>query len=233
MIPSYGELLIKSGQKVDFTTPFVRSSQARRVALPVSAMMKSSPNNIFRMIKKGMGDSVGKGDLLAEQKSLFATKQYFSDVQGTIVHIDHEHGTVTIEEKTGNNDTLNCFFTGEVVDIDPQKITLKVQKSHPIALATKARHNGGSVYYLKDTATEYTEDDIVNSYVIAETIDQIQLAKLETLGAHGIILPKKHHGSDALDNLILQDEQDYQHLMTHQFPYVLVDPSLDTLIFYS
>ena len=233
MIPSHGELLIKSGQKVDFTTPFIRTAQARRVALPVSSVMKSSPKNIFRVVKKGVGDTIAQGDLLAEHKTFFSTRQYFSDVPGTIVHIDHEQGTVVIEEQTGSDEMLHCFFTGEIEDIDNQKINLKVQHTHPIALASKARHNGGLLYYLNATTSDFTEADIINNYIVTEMIDTMQMAKLETLGAQGVILPKKQHGMEQLNHLILQNEEDYKHIVTHNYPYCLVTPEQDTIIFYS
>lgn len=233
MIPSHGELLIESGQKVDFTTPFIRTAQARRVALPVSSVMKSSPKNIFRVIKKGVGDTIAQGDLLAEHKTLFSTRQYFSDVPGTIVHIDHEQGTVVIEEHMTSDETLNCFFTGQIEHIDNQKINLNVQHTHPIALASKARHNGGLLYYLNPTTSDFTEDDIINKYIVTEMIDNMQMAKLGTLGACGVIVPKVHRGVEGLDNLVLQNEEDYKHIVTHKYPYCLVTPEQDTVIFYS
>lgn len=233
MIPADGELLIESGQKVDFTTPFIRSKQARRIALPVSQVMKSPPNNIFRVVKKGVGDTIQQGDLLAEHKTMFSTRQYFSDVQGTIMHIDHEQGTVIIEEQTGKDDLLNCFFTGEIENIDSQKINLIVQHTQPIALASKARHNGGSLYYLNALTSDFTEDDIANNYIITDILDHIQMAKLGTLGAQGVIVPKKQHGMEGLDHLVLQNEEDYKHIVTHKYPYCLVTPEQDTIIFYS
>jgi len=233
MIPSDGELLIESGQKVDFTTPFIRSRQARKVALPLSQVMKFSPKDIFHVVKVGVGDTIQRGDLLAEQKLMFSTRQYFSDVPGTIVHIDHEQGTVVIEEQKKSDAIVTCFFTGEVEDVDTQKINLKVKSAHPIALASKARHNGGSLYYLDAETVDFTEDDIVNNYIVTTMLDHIQIAKLGALGAQGVIIPKKQHGMQEVDNVILKHKEDYDHIVTHKYPYCLISPEQDTIIFYS
>jgi hypothetical protein len=195
--------------------------------------MKSSPKNIFHIVKKGVGDVIQQGDLLAEHKTMFSTRQYFSDVPGTIVHIDHEQGIVLIEEQTGSDELQYCFFTGQIEDIDHQKINLNVQHTHPIVLASKAQHNGGSLYYLNTSTSDFIEDDIANNYIVTDMLDHIQMAKLGTLGARGIIVPKKQHGMDSLDNLVLQHEDDYKHIVSHKYPYCLISPEQDTIIFYS
>src|SRR5690606_3961211 len=106
------------------------------------------PDKIFHYLKKVVGDSIKKGDLIAENKSFLSTKQYVSSVEGVIKEIDHITGIIFIELDNGEEEFKYCFFTGEVEAIHDDHIELKVKKAHKVDIQPSDHYIGAPVYYV-------------------------------------------------------------------------------------
>src|SRR5436190_26218 len=98
-----GKLLIKERQRVDFTTPLLRSSESELVTENVVSHLGIKSSEIFLVSRKIVGDQITEGEVIAEKKSFFRIRKFLSPLSGVIKEINHEDGTVTIEtsKKTG------------------------------------------------------------------------------------------------------------------------------------
>lgn len=88
-LPETGECLIKVGDSVDFSTPFVLVNKAVEVQIPIAQKLGIKPDKIFRHLKKFVGEKLAKGDVIAAKKSLFSTQKIHAPSEGLIKEIDH------------------------------------------------------------------------------------------------------------------------------------------------
>ena len=176
--PQSVELLIESGQKVDFSTPFFKKKSKKSIKIPLSDILKFKPEKIFLSLKKVMGDAIKKGDLLAENHSFLSSKQYFSSVDGIIKEIDHLNGTLTVELETDKDHVVSCFFSGEIETIGDDYLELKVDKAHKFEVAETPDYLGAPVFYILDSQNSITEDNIAERCICAVEINPLDHAKI-------------------------------------------------------
>ncbi len=69
-LPQNSTCLLKVGQKVDFETPFFAGRKSEDVTILIAEKMGIPPAKIFTYLKKFVGDTVKKGDILAAKKGL-------------------------------------------------------------------------------------------------------------------------------------------------------------------
>ena len=91
-IPEGSELLIKSGQNVDFETPFIKTNQAAQLKISLAKKLSIPQDKIFRHLQKFVGEPIVKGDVLATKKNFLSTKKVTAPVDGVIKEIDHVEG---------------------------------------------------------------------------------------------------------------------------------------------
>ena len=133
-IPVKERLLIKQGQDVDFTTPLLKKGEQEQKTIPLSELLKISPQKIFLYLKKFVGEEVSRGDLIAEKKGLLDKKQYFSEYDGVLKEIDHEHGNLLITTHVETKRVKNAYFKGRIDEIKKNDVTLAVKEVKKFSL---------------------------------------------------------------------------------------------------
>lgn len=230
-IPEKSKILVESGQKVDFNTPLAHTAKKNIISIPISEMLSFDPQQIFRHITHAIGDQIHKGDILAENKSLFSTRQYLSEVSGVLRDIKHDSGIIAIEQDREENTTINCFFIGEVDGIYDGYLELKVEDVHTTKLQEEAPYFGALIYYL-DPSIAYSDEDLEGVCVFAPEFNELDSVKMEALGAQGLITRTKFVSDGPLHQIILQDEKDFDHIKKMDYHYVLIGHEPMTVIFY-
>lgn len=226
-------ILVESGQQVDSKTPFYKGTHSRKTKVPLAQLLQFAPKDIFHKIKKVVGDRVKRGDLLADHKKMLTTRQYFSEFSGVITEIDHVAGTVTIEAESENENTVFCFFSGEVCAINSDHIELRVKHAERFSVKSLSKQFGGKVYYFSPADT-LDEETIAHSYIfLSEPIDSMVHAKLEALGAKGYITTTPHTYETQLETLILANEADSKQIVHAKHPFMLINADEDTVYFYT
>ncbi len=230
-LPQEAELLIQAGQTVDFSTPLLRKKATSSIRIPLSEILKFQPDKIFMSLKKVVGDVIKKGDLIAENKGMFATKQYFSSVDGVIREIDHITGTMGVELQSDTDSVVTCFFQGEIDTVGDGYIELKVDKAHKLDTQEQREYFGAPVFYIIDVEKPLTEDQIIERIIVGEQINPLDHAKIETLGAKGFIthntLPIK-----GLKQIIVSNKEDLDHVMKEQYPFFVTGVDNRSIYFY-
>lgn len=230
-IPEKAKIVVKPGQKVDFTTPLAEIAEKQMIYIPIAEMMGFDSKNIFHHLKRVIGDQIQKGDVLAEIKSLFTTLQYLSEVSGILREIKHDTGIIAIEQKMNNNQVLNCFFIGEIVEVYDGYLELLVEDVHAVKLQEATPYFGASMYYLNPSG-KYSDADLEGACVFAPEFDPMDTVKMETLGAQGLITKTKIPTETMIHKIVLQDEEDFDHIQKKEYPYVLIGHEPMTILFY-
>lgn len=230
--PQSVELLIASGQKVDFTTPFFRKKSKKNVKIPISDILNFKPEKIFMSLKKVMGDTIKKGDLLAESSSFLSSKQYFSSVDGIIKEIDHLAGTLTVELESDKDHVVTCFFTGEIETIGDDYLELKVDKAHKFEVTETPHYLGAPVFYIGDSKNAITEDNIADRCICAVEIDPLDHVKIETFGAKAFITSATTPKINNLNHIVLSNHEDFDHVLKEQYPFCIMGVDSKSIYFY-
>ena len=231
-IPKEAELLIKSGQTVDFGTPFHRSKGKKVTRIPLAEILGFKPEKIFIVLKKVVGDKVKKGDLLAEHQAMFATKQYLSSVNGIIKEIDHNLGTVTLELDSDNAKLTMCFFSGQVETVAEDYIEVKVKRADKFDTRETKHYVGGPVYYIHKVNEPLTEENIAQKCIFGISINSLDQAKIETLGARAFITHANNPQNISLKKIILQNSDDFEHIQKEKYPFCIMGVDKKSIFFY-
>jgi len=239
-----GELLIKKEESVSFQTPLYNMQTRESVAIPLAKLLNTEPTKIIQSLKKFVGDQIAKGDVIAESVSFMSKKIYTSEYDGVLKEVNHEEGILIIEAGTDNKDVVNCFFVGEVVDIDEQKgksessqhkatIKLKVKSAKEFELKEVTADFGGEVVYCKDPIKAHlTADEVNHKVVVDEKIPSYEQVKYEALGAKGFVsldsLPEESTAHFAK----LATESAFKKISEEKLPFCLVNKIDNKIFFY-
>lgn len=228
-----GDLLIKSGQKVDFSTPLMRKGASETITVNIASHLGIAPADIFLSVKKVVGDEVKGGEVLAEKKTILSVKKFISPREGTVREINHEEGTMVIEVTEQKSETSRCFFTGTIEKITPDQICLKVGTAAEFALAKTDATFGGMIAFLEAAdVTSVTQEKIIDHVIFIPTITPYEQAKIETLGAAGFVTTSSLATDEMPPKAVLSSKQDAAKIKSARLTYCIIDKKNDTLFLY-
>jgi hypothetical protein len=230
--PSGAELLVKAGQMVDFSTPFLKKKGKKSIKIPLSELLHFKPEKIFMVLKKVVGDRIAKGDLLAESKAFLSTKQYMSSVDGLIKEIDHLAGTISIELEGDDDIHTTCFFIGEIDAIHADHLELKVKRAHKLDIKPSSHYLGGEVYYVVDVEKPLTEENVIEKCICGEKINPLDHSKLNALGAKALITNSDPLLQSDIRHFTLQNPGDLEVIMKEHYPFCITGIDGQTIFFY-
>lgn len=231
-IPENSDLLIQTGQRVDFSTPFIQKKGRKKIEIPLAKTLNFKPEKIFLILKKLIGDTVKKGELLAENKAFLSTKQYYAEADGVISEINHHTGSITLEIDTQDSHLLNCFFSGEIAAIHDDFIEVAVKKMRKFELLEPVQKVGGAaIFYLVNQA-QCAEEDVENKFVCTTVIDPLAHIKIEAFGAEGYITDTKKEVPGTIKQIVLQNPEDFQDIHENKYPYCLIGPDYISIYLY-
>ncbi len=229
-IPYDGDraLAIKTGMAVDFNTPLYKGSTKREERIEVASLLAIHPQTIFTHLKKNVGDTVKKGELLAEKKSFFGQKHIVSDLDGVITEVDHIEGIVLLETQS-DEFVETCWFTGTIQAITKTHISLKVGSHQTVEVKHIERDFGGSVWLMHS----HTDNAPASPVALAEKFTTYDIAKLEALGGTGFIATYAFTGETILPHTEFKLKNGYEDAAKLTLPYCITQAHHSTIIFYS
>ncbi|MEO6508851.1 MAG: hypothetical protein ABIO02_02765 [Patescibacteria group bacterium] len=236
-----GELLIKKEDTVSFQTPLYNLQKKESISVPLAKLLGTDPTKIFQSLKKFVGDQVVKGDIIAESASFMSKRSYTSEYDGVLKEVDHQEGILIIEAGSEAQDTINCFFVGEVTDIKEEKsesgmnkatLKLKVKTSKEFELKDVTSDFGGEVVYCDDPIkAKLTADEVCDKVVVDDKVPSYEQVKYEALGAKGFVSvdtlpePTQHFAQ-------LSSEADFKKIFEHKHSYCLINKTDNKIFLY-
>ncbi len=219
------KLLIKSGQKVDFETPLDKEKNIEEATILISSRLGVSPDKIFRFITKFVDETIHKGDIIAQKKSMFGQTKIHSEYEGILKEINHKDGSIVLQIQSEKSQTHKAFFKGEVSQIVKDEIHLKIEKLKDFDLKSVEAIKsdiGGPIYYLPHDVESVEEDEVQNKIIICETISEYLQAKLEALNITGFISVYKLSKPTEKPTAQLKQIVDLKKIKEAKLPYCIL-----------
>lgn len=232
-LPEDYHLLVKTGQTVDFDTPFAEKKTVSEIHISVSTKLDIPPVKIFNYLKKFVGDDVKKNEILAVKKSFFSTKKVISDNQGKIKEVDHNTGEIVITTAGNKKNIILSWIKGEITDIKKNRVSIKVKESREFPLRKTTGDFGQEVFYLKnkDFQPSFTQE-LSGKILFGESLTSYLQSKTEALGINGYVTLATLPEESELPYAYLKSTDDVNQIFSLNFPYCLVDSKSSKITFY-
>lgn len=168
--------------------------------VPLAKLLGFAPSKIFKYLRKGIGERVERGEVVAVKDSVLSSRKYTADISGIIASIDHHTGEITIGEAKDSHtgEIMTALVEGSVVEVDNASFTIKVAKVHHCDLTSPLSHRlGGRVLLVdEDSAPKLTLPDVKDHIVVLRGATEYTLTKIEALGASYVVVdPATTHRS--------------------------------------
>lgn len=223
--------LLKEGQVVDFETPFLQKKIEQEINISISKNLNVPPEKIFHYLKKFVGESIEKNEIIALNKGIFTTKKIVSKYSGLIKEINHSDGSITILSKTEAENTINSCFKGKVRNIKKNELSIEVGKGEQFPAKNISQNFGGKTFYL-DENPDFNSENLFNSIVVCENITSYYKAKAEALGCQGFLSLNKLTEESSAPFAQLKNINDYKKIVKSKFTYCTILSNSSNIYFY-
>lgn len=149
-ISVFDRCLLKEGQLVDFNTPFLSGNKVEEeINISVAKNLGVPPQKIFHYLKKFVGETIEKDEVIAINKGVFKTNKIVSKYSGLIKEINHSDGSIVVQSKTEIETTVNSFFKGKVDKIKKNEVIIAVDKGEQVPAKNISRNFGGGGLFIQ------------------------------------------------------------------------------------
>lgn len=231
-IPENAKCLLKSGTLVDIGTPYLEYKTTSSTSIPIAKKLNISPLNIFKYIKKFVGETLKKGDVIAYKKGFFTSTKIISDYDGIIKEIDHNEGFFIIDIDDGTKKQELAYFKGEVEELTKKEANIKIKSGKEFPIKKSSGSFGGKTIYFDRLKNDEVNADCDNSICVIELATPYIQSKTEALGIHGFVTLNKLPEETDLPNALLKQIEDVKKIMELKLPYCIINEKKGTIIFY-
>ncbi len=225
------QCLLKEDQVVDFETPFLQRKVEEEVNMSIAKNLNVPPQKIFHYLKKFVGESIEKDEVIAINKGMFTNKKIISKYSGLIKEINHSNGSITILSKTEVENTVNSFFKGKISKIKKNELSVEVEKGEEFPAKNINQSFGGKTFYFDKNSDFYTEN-VSNSVVVCENLTSYYKSKAEALGCKGFLSLSKLSEDLEAPFAQFKNINDYKKIIKTRFTYCTVVSNSSTIYFY-
>ncbi len=209
----------------------------------VFQILRISPKKIAKTLRKNLGDSVSKGDILAVKKGRLGlgTKKIISEFSGTIIKIDEEKGDVLIRTDSGERNLITIISPVDgIVDFcNNDKIVIKTEKQAIVAKRAGGQEVRGELFVIGDEEIDFSKitAEVAKKIVLGKNFVKGSIFKVFALGALGVIGAQIRESDfedleeKAIKSPVVQiEEEDFDKLVKHSKKQVYLDPENKSLI---
>jgi hypothetical protein len=220
-----------------------KSQKGIEEVIHVSKIFNISPNQVAKVLKKNLGDSVSKGDVVASKKGplRLGTKKIISEFSGTIFKIDEDTGDVLIHTSSGDKNIIKIIspVDGTVNFCNNDKIVVKTDKEAIIATKATGEEIKGELFVIEDKDIDFNEvpKEVLKKIVLGNKFEKGSIFKALGLGALGIIGVEIRESDfedleeKGIKSPVLQvEEKDFQKLAKLKNKEIYLDPENKSIV---
>lgn len=183
------ELTIKKGNHVKAGDVIAkRSAKLHREKIPLGKILSIDAKKIPSFLSKRLGSKVKKGEVLASKEGIFKSMRVLSPLSGVLESVDLKDGSLLLVSQTLNEITQTSPINGLVEGITSEEITISFEgKVIEAELGKGERVIGHSLVFEDNVDMHHFAGEVADKIVIGKTFSEGARAKLNALGAIGLI----------------------------------------------
>jgi hypothetical protein len=197
ILPLPGEILVKKGDDVDFSTVVARTeAPGEPYIIEATNIMGMQPEELPRYVVKKVGDKVKKGESVAQWIAFFGLvkKIAASPADGIVESISDTTGRITVR---GNPIPIEikAYIPGKVVETIPREgVIIETNAAFIQGIFGIGRETHGQLYDLAKSSDEVLTPDMITSeqkgkIVIGGALVTLEaLRKASGIGVSGIVV---------------------------------------------
>jgi len=233
IIPENIRCILKNGDKIKIGDPFLEKKVSKKVDILISKDLEIQPKKIFRYLKKFVGDTVKKDEVLAIKRDFFIEKKVLSPNDGIVKEVDHDQGKIILSVEETDKKIISAYFQGEVLKINHDYLEVSVKNGSGYQIKKVPLNFGGEVFYLDgQNAYELTGSMVKNKIVVAGEISNLAQSKIEALGGLGLVLAETLTEETSTNTVQLKNAEDLIKIKDKKLPYCFVDHQSSKIYFY-
>lgn len=229
--PSNTVCLLKEGSEIDFQTPLFEKKVEKELEVNIATELDIDPKNVFRYLKKLVGEKVEKDNLLGEKKGLFSTKKLFSPETGIIKEIDHHRGILIIITAGKDKNKILSPLKGEVEKVNKDSLQIKVDKGEEFSVKNATADFGGEVLYFEPSSS-YNSADLSQKIIFIDKINSYLQVKTEALGIMGYVTLEKLPEETDIHSVTVKNLDDFKKIKKLSYHYCTVNAQSAKIYFY-
>lgn len=192
---SSSKILVNVGDKIGPDTTLAETEvAASEKIIQLAYLLHVNASHIAKYLKKNLGDSIKSGEILAEKKGFFSSSKINSPTDGKIKEIDLKKGTLTLFVYSASSDIAKTTapFSGKVTGIGKGYIEMEINGRLFKAIKGEGKIVSGKLVHLSSDTVGILEvdKDVDHSILMARSVTESAVVKLEVLGSKGFIFQK-------------------------------------------
>ncbi|MBI4066842.1 hypothetical protein HY407_00510 [Candidatus Gottesmanbacteria bacterium] len=190
-IPNKAEIVVSPGENIKREELLAKTRDVSSIIeIELAKILGVTPQKISKFLKKKIGEKVARGELIAHKKSLFSTIEIKSPEEGIIEEINLKDGNLIFKKNISDEKKVLSPFSGKISEISEKNIIIEceIEEEYEGEKALGQRV-WGKLQHIKGDFVGVLEvmEDIEESIILVNNITSAALAKLDALGANGVI----------------------------------------------
>ena len=156
----------------------------------LSTILKVNPKDIYKFLKVKPGEGVSEGETLATKKSFITTLSVKSPFKGVIKEVDLKKGTVLLSSQTAvDSKKIVLPVSGKVKSIEKDYLDIEIKGIKFEGIQGGGGNVSGNLIHVSNSKNSIfdLDSDLEGKIVLLETGASDIMAKLDTIGASGMI----------------------------------------------
>lgn len=227
-------ILVKEEQAVNKDSVLAQLSKPHNdIIINLAEVLKVHPSKIHKYFKKGPTETIDAGEILAVKKSFISTLSVRSPIKGEIKEVDLKKGTILISGISNENpqNNISTPVNGVIKKIGKDFIEIEINGHKIKGKEGVGKDRIGAIYHIKggENSFFHFDSEVENKIVLIADLHQEETAKLDTLGAAGVICKRNSSSGDL--SLLIVNEETFTDLLKRAGSEVWLRPEDKELIF--
>lgn len=183
------EPVIKKGSLIKVGEVIARRrAKTHKEKIPLSQLLATSPSKITSFLTKNLGEKVKKGDVIASKEGIFKSIRVLSPFAGVLSEVDLKDGSLLLVSEGLTEIIEKSPIDGFVEGVTSEEITISFEGRVIEGEKGKGeRVIGQSLVFEDHVDMHHFADEVASRIVIGKTFTEGARAKLNALGAKGLI----------------------------------------------
>jgi hypothetical protein len=190
--------LITQGDLVTIGQLLARKEAPQDEVVNILQSLNVSRNHAKKVLKKGPGEKINPGDVIAIKKSLFGKEQarIISEIAGTIIRYERDTGNLVVRtQQEPSSLEIISPVAGSVTLCNNREIVIETDGALVTTGVTLGKAGEGTLFILResfddsgsDNAVYYLDSRATDKIVLAKTLTRELVIKGDSIGVIGFL----------------------------------------------